>query len=230
MKKDYIPGPDGELKTWSANIKTLVAANFAAYGLTSGQSTLLTTKQGLYSTSYDAAVNPATRGTATVLAKTQARRDLVSYCRMLARIIQANPAVTVEMKQALGLTLHDVQPTPIPIPAESPTITIKSAVNRTVRIKLGDRQNPETRGKPAGAAGAAIFSFVGEEPPAGIDGWKFEGNITRTQFDVVFPDTVPSGATVWLTAFWFNPRHESSVATPPVSTNLPGGGVSAIAA
>ncbi len=37
-----------------------------------------------------------------------------------------------------------------------------------------------------------------------------------------FPSTVAAGATVWLTAFWFNPRKESGIACDPISANLPG--------
>jgi hypothetical protein len=45
--------------------------------------------------------------------------------------------------------------------------------------------------------------------------------------DVLFPATVASGATVWLSAFWFNPRKQPGPACDPVSANLPGGGAMA---
>jgi hypothetical protein len=41
--------------------------------------------------------------------------------------------------------------------------------------------------------------------------------------DVEFPADAANGATVWLTAFWFNPRAQSGPACQPISTNIPGG-------
>src|SRR5439155_14001590 len=114
-------------------------------------------------------------------------------------------------------------PSPIPAPASSPQIMIKSTIGNTIRIKLIDPANPTRRGKPPGVDGVSIFSFVGEEAPTDAAGWKFEGNTTRTTFDVTFPNTVAPGAKVWPTAFWFNPRALSGPACTPVGANIPGG-------
>ena len=65
----------------------------------------------------------------------------------------------------------------------------------------------------------------------GIDGiamhsrltWEltgFERNTTKARFEFTFRGEVPSGETVWLTAYWYNPRRETGPACEAVSTNI----------
>jgi hypothetical protein len=71
--------------------------------------------------------------------------------------------------------------------------------------------------------GAAVFTYVGATPPADTSDWTFVGNTARTSFDVELPATMPAGATMWITAFWFNPRKQSGPAATPTSVGNPGG-------
>jgi hypothetical protein len=54
--------------------------------------------------------------------------------------------------------------------------------------------------------------------------------MTKVVADVLFPDTVAGGSLVWITAIWANSRAQSGPAADPVSTNIAGGGVGAMAA
>lgn len=87
----------------------------------------------------------------------------------------------------------------------------------TVRIHNADTTK---RGKPAGCAGASVYSWTGETPPADINDWRFEGNTTRVKFTVDFVGNVTPFAKVWLTTAWFSPRQQVGPACTPVSTNL----------
>ena len=107
---------------------------------------------------------------------------------------------------------------------------MKSVRGRTASLRLHDAAQPTRRGKPLGVSGAAVFSYVGAAAPADLAAWTFEGNTSRTRVDVLFPTSVPAGATVWFTAYWFNERKQAGPACDAVSANLPGGSVSAIAA
>ena len=220
---DYVPSTDADLLAFSAQLSTKVTAGPVPLGVTAGIATILSGYQSAYATALAASTNPATRGQSTVFAKNQARVQLVSYIRHVAGQIQGTMTVTAQQKQDLGLTVRDVEPSPIPAPANAPGIMIKSTIGNTIRIKLIDTQNPTRRGKPDGVDGASVFSFVGETAPTDEAGWKFEGNTTLTTVDITFPSTVAPGAKVWVTAFWFNPRAESGPACTPVGANLPGG-------
>ena len=223
MPKDFIPSTDAGKLAWTSNYATLVSAGPIPLGLTAGIATLLATKQALFASTMAAAIDPSTRGKATVFAKNAARKDLIAYCRLTARTISGNMSVTNATRLALGLTVPQAVIGPIPVPATAPDIDVVSVIGRTVKLRLHDSTSGTKRGKPAGVAGASVFSFVGAAAPSDSTLWEFEGNVTRTTFDVVFADSVASGAQVWFTAFWYNPRANKGPGSPAVGTNIQGG-------
>lgn len=68
--------------------------------------------------------------------------------------------------------------------------------------------------------GGSVFTFVGNEAPADTAGWKFEGLVTKTKFDISFEQSTAAN-TVCVTANWCNERGRTGVACAPVSINLP---------
>jgi hypothetical protein len=224
---NFLPDRESDLLTWSVNFDTKITASPTDYGLTADQATAYGTLHSAFADAYQTANNPDTRSPSNIVAKDVAKDALINNARMLARIVQATPAVTPEQKSELGLTVRDVEPTPIPPPASWPKLEIVAVNGRTVQIRLSDLENPTRRGKPEGVSGATVLSFVGEEAPSDPGLYKFEGNTSRTTASVEFPITVAEGAKVWLTAFWFNNRKQSGPACEPVGTNLQIGGAMA---
>jgi hypothetical protein len=214
----FLPRTDAGLLAWSANFSALITATPTAYGLTSAIATAYTALHTAYATAL-AACDPGVRNKAAVLAKNDAREALKVQARFLAKLVQGTSTVTDSQKAELGLTVN-AMPSPIPPPSAAPALDIVSVVGRTVKIRLHDADNAGKRGKPAGVAGATVFSAVGDDAPVTEDGWKFEGNTTRTEIDVVFPNSVAAGAKVWLLAFWRNERDQSGPPCAPVSTNV----------
>jgi hypothetical protein len=226
MAFEFPPRREAELVTFSGNFKTKITAAPTTYGLTAAQATAYGTKHDAFVAAYTVAQDPETRSPVNVSAKNVAKVILIAELRLLAGVVQRFPGTTNPMRIELGLPPRDFEPTPVPPPSAAPLLEVKSVFGRTARIRLIDAANPTRRGKPLGVIGASVFSHVGATPPAELSAWKFEGNTGRTTVDVVFPSSVASGATVWLTAFWFNPRKQSGPACDPVSANLPGGSVS----
>jgi hypothetical protein len=64
----------------------------------------------------------------------------------------------------LGLTVVDEELTPVARPSDPPKLSLLPSFGRTVRVRLRDMSSPDRRGKPDGVAGAAVFSYVGEQP------------------------------------------------------------------
>jgi hypothetical protein len=215
---------NSELLTASADFHTAIAADFASLGLTSAQATAYGVVNTAFATAYGVATDPATRTSAAIEARNQARENLVTMAKQLSDNIINNPAVSNATLMELGLDPRRER-TPIPPPTTSPDIDIVSVVGRTVKIRLHSAGSSR-RGKPDGVNGVAIFSHAGATAPASINDWTFEGNSGKTIVDVVFPDTVAPGSLVWFTAFWFNNRKQSGPACDPVSINIAGGGVS----
>lgn len=226
MSDRFPPAREADLVTWAGVFGTKISSAPTTYGLTAAQATLYETTRSAFVASYTTANTPLTRSPANIALKDDAKAALIAQIRLLAGIVQSAPGTTNPMRIELGLPERHLEPTPVPPPAYSPLIEVKSVSGRTARIRLIDTANPTRRGRPAGVDGAAVFSHVGAAPAADISGWKFEGNTGRTTVEVTFPSTVAAGATVWLTAFWFNRSKQSGPACDPVSANLPGGSVS----
>ena len=220
---DFIPSRESELVTWSTNFDKLITANPVIYGLDLAQAAAYAALHAAFVAAYQTASDPSTRTPSSIVSKNDAKDALIASARDLAGIAQNFPGITDVLRSDLGITVPDTEPTPIPAPSDPPGLDIVSAVARTVRLRLHDFNSSTSRGKPDGVAGAAVFSFVGDPAPVELEDWKFEGNTTRTSFDVEFDPEVPNGSMVWLTAFWFNPRAQSGPAAQPVSTNIPGG-------
>ena len=109
-------------------------------------------------------------------------------------------------------------PRPVPAPTTPPDLSIISTFGRTIKIRLRDQDNPNSRGKPDGVQGATIIYHVGDSVPSDPAQWTFAMNVSRVVFDVELPASIPSASKVWVTAFWFNARKESSPAASPENT------------
>jgi hypothetical protein len=63
------------------------------------------------------------------------------------------------------------------------------------------------------ATGALVYTFVGEQPPGGIEGWTWRGPITRDSAVIPF-DGAAAGTKVWFAAQWFNSKGVGPGCTP----------------
>jgi len=171
--------------------------------------------------------DPLTRGKRTVFLKNEAKKQLVKLTRELARQINNTLSVTDQQRQELGLTIRKVEPTPVPVPSGKPKIEVIKIDGHRVTLRLSDVEKPKSLAKPAGTAGASVFSFVGVSPPGDFQNWTFESNVTRpSETTLSFDQSLALGTQVWFTAFWYNPRGQSGPATNPVSTLIQFGGLS----
>ncbi len=216
--RGFLPQTDAALLAWSLNFSTKVTATPTAYGLTAAQATAYQALHDAFASAL-AACDPAIRNKPAVATKNDARLALKDDARLLARLVQGTASVTDAQKLELGLNVR-AAPSPIPAPSQAPGIDILGIAGRTVSIRLhGDAVLK--RAKPPGCKGASVFSFAGgASAPTDPSVYKFEGNTTRTVFDVVVPDSVEPGTTVYITAMWWNERAESGPAATPVAVTV----------
>lgn len=216
----FLPTREAELALWSTNYNNLIAVNFASYGLTLQMSQDYTTKHDDFIALLQVASDGSTATPSAIVNKNIAKRELIAEARKLARIIQANPAVTDGQRSDLGLTVRDVDPTPVPAPQFAPVMDVVSRSGWNVTVRVHDSQSDAL--KPAGVLGVTVFSYVGETAPVNIGDWKYHGMQTRTTVSVEFPTELAPGTKVWLTAFWYNRRGESGPGSPPMSALIAG--------
>ena len=104
-KKDFVPGKDGELLTYGQNFDNYATANTAALGLLPADLTPLTAAQTPFQDAYLALLPAQAAAKAAKEARDDARRDYVAAIRRVARKVQANPNVTNEQRENLGITV-----------------------------------------------------------------------------------------------------------------------------
>lgn len=227
MATSYLPRTDSGLDDWAQNFATQITSTMdpTTIGLTLDEASAYAALQADYTAKLLASVEPATRGPATVLAKNLAKKALIASSRKLAMAATNHVGTTDVQRQALGLTIKDVDPTPVPVPEFAPQLDMVSVQGRRVTLRLRNSVNGERR-KPTGVQGATLVSYVGESLPESIRDWSFEANTTRTDVELVFEDSVPMGTKVWVAAFWYNRRGESGPACSPVSLHLGFGAMS----
>ena len=125
--------------------------------------------------------------------KHTARTNLKNAASLLANKVYSDADVTDAQKVSLGMPPRNA-PMPIPAPSSAPGIEILSTNGWTVKVRLTNTQSGAGRGKPAGIFGAAVFTYVGANPPGDLSEYQFEGNTGKVVVDVTLPSTVPAGA------------------------------------
>src|SRR5687768_14891657 len=130
-----IPHTDSALVDWSTNANTRLTAAPATYGTTAAVATQYDTLHDAFVLAYNnvvAARESGTRSSSLVAIKDSAKLALLNFARPLYKTIQANTSVTASAKIELGVVVPDVQPTPLPPPADAPGIDILSTAGNTV--------------------------------------------------------------------------------------------------
>jgi hypothetical protein len=217
MARDFFPRRDADVVPWSANFRTrILDPKYTVDPQTAAEYALL---DDAFAEAYHASQAPGTRTPVAVQRKDGARRALEDEARRLCHILRATRSVTREMRVELGMGPGRAKKTRIDAPATAPLVTIHGVVQGTVEVRLRDRESFGYR-KGNGVAGAAVFTYVGENPPGGRSGWKFERNSTRTRLRITFGPEHRPGAKVWVCACWLNPRGMEGPMSNAAWTNI----------
>ncbi|MEX0774167.1 MAG: hypothetical protein WD042_00490 [Phycisphaeraceae bacterium] len=223
-----IPLKDELLVQFSANFNTRINATPETFALTEAQATAYAALHDPFADSYSAMMAARAEGTRSqsqTATKDATKAALVAYARGLYAFVQASTSVRDADRILLGVYVRRARHSRIAAPTASPRMGVMSAVARTVRVGIYDSESSTSRGKPAGAVGAFVYSYVGEKAPLDPTHWQFQGAATKASYRVVFPDSVASGARVWLCAAWVNRRGEVGPVNTPIYTHVPGGAV-----
>ena len=216
----YQPRREADLLAWSSQFDTKITTTPTVFGLTAAQATAYNALHAAFASSYALAIDPDTNSKANIAAKNLAKEALTNGpggARQLVNIIQEFPGTTDAMRAELAIRIRDTDPTPQPIPVEAPVLTVLSQVGRVVQVRLIDAKEGESRGKPAGVAGATVLICAAEEAPLDPAAWSFCVNTTKTLVDIELVPSIAAGAKVWLIAFWRNRKDQAGPASVPVS-------------
>ncbi|MFT3785915.1 MAG: hypothetical protein QM770_07095 [Tepidisphaeraceae bacterium] len=223
MRQSYFPVKDSDLLGWAQAFVGQVTSDPDRYGVPASMAAALQDAFTGFEQALSIASAAITRTVPAVTAKNAAREALKAVTRQVVSIINGQPGVTDAMRQDLRLTVPKTTRTPVPPPKSTPVVTFGNVRCRTVSVRLLD--TTPRRGRPPGTTGAAVFTFVGDDPPESVRQWSFWRNVTTPAFEMTFDDSLPSGTTVWVCAYWFNRRQQPGPMSKPECTLLQGGAV-----
>jgi hypothetical protein len=220
MANDWIAKTEAARVAQAQDFSTKISATPAAFGLLAGDATQLASDVLAWSAAYELATDPATRTKVVVQDKSTKEAIGIARMRSYGKRITANLSVTDAQKVALGLNVRNPHPTPRPAPATRPVLSVVSTSGQTLRIRMTDELTPTKKAKPPFVTDAEVFYFIGENPPADLVLWHYEGQATRSVFDLTLPGTLATGTKVWIAARWTNGRGEAGAVSTPVSAVL----------
>lgn len=225
MPRNFYFGKDASIVAGSATFAAVLAENPTSFGCTAAQSTAFSALDVLLQNAYASAIDPSTRTPVAIEAKNIALHNMRVSAINLARIIYSTPTVDNAQLMSLGL-LPRTSPTPRTLPGTPPILEVTSVSSRLVNVRIhGDE--PDRRGLPFGANGVNIYSFVGPAAPTNPREYHYEGTATRATTQILFPDTVASGALIWLSGCWMGAGGRTSIGSTPISFTLQGGAIPA---
>ena len=166
---------------------------------------------------YGAATNPGTRTPVNVQTKNNLRKSMTATVRRLVKVVQAWPEMTDTKRRLLGISVPDVDPSPVPVPGGVPLLEVVSVQGRILNVVLRE-EGSTGRAKPAKVRCAYLYTYVGEAEPTSFGVFTFYAEATRTNPQVVMPESVLPGTKVWLSACWVNGKGEAGSACMPVAT------------
>ena len=221
MSTDFLPRRNADLLAWAQRASTYITANAVLLGLTPAMATQLATLLAAFAAALSASENPATDSRTASINLATTKATLIAEIRALVRIIQANPAVTPQMKSDLDITIRDQVKTPISAPTTKPVVSQRAIDSRSLTVLIVDEATPLKKAKPFGVDGAEIWAWVaptagaGAQPPADLTDWRFIAVAKRSQYTVSFR-AEDAGKQAYVCAKWLGSRGE----TGPTSAQL----------
>jgi hypothetical protein len=136
MSTDYLPTGDSALLVWTQNFITYATDNAVRMGIDEAVIAPLTPLMIAFSVALAKTKEP-NRGKVDTENKNKTRAVLKSADRAFVKAyILYNPKVTDADKLALGVHVHDTEPTHIPTPDVRPVVTVHATGDGTILVEV----------------------------------------------------------------------------------------------
>lgn len=212
MATNYIPSTDSGLVDWGDNFATLITADPPRYGLDTTAALAIQSAQDTYAAAFALGgsigrvpVNPTARSPVTVAAKDAAKVAARTLFRTYAAQIRLNPGVTNDDKIALGLNLPNNNPSPIPVPASWPVLSVLSGGPLSLTLKYHDSTIGVGKAKAAGVLQMQLVATPSATPIASPDGQPIRFLVTKVPQLLVF-DSGDGDKTAYMWGRWVTRR------------------------
>jgi hypothetical protein len=217
---DFLPRKEAKFYAWVATFFSYLVVNLQRFGIAEDVILPLQSLRDDFVAKYAAALAPATRTKAAVLAKNNAMSALKAALRAFIReFLTFNHLVTDVDRDNLGLPIHKTTHTPISVPVTYPVITVDSSVIRVLRIFFRDVEG-SGRAKPFGVHGPELKWGFSETPVINPDELPNSTFSTRSPFRLQVRGE-DRGRTVWFCMRWENTKGEKGPWSEIVSAIVP---------
>jgi hypothetical protein len=211
---------DATLVSWTQNFIRHTQPMPADFGLTVNQVDSLAELLNNMEEIVDLCSDPATATRPAFETKRTEKAALVQACQSLIKIVQAFPALTNTQRVDLQINVADRSPSRRPIPTERATIEIAKVTFRTVSVIA--RTEEGRAAKPPLTQSIEVFTYVGDMLPTSMEDWRLTRSVSRSRFEIEFPQSPPAGQTVFIAVAYQNASGMGPM-SQPIQTNLPGG-------
>ncbi|MDR1126568.1 MAG: hypothetical protein LBL06_00405 [Treponema sp.] len=195
-----IPTTENYYVDWSANLIAVSILHKTELGLPEGKLTELQTLHNEVKVLHELC-QTATYTKLDMQAKNEKKKQLIHLEEVFIRNnLQNNDAMTDNLREALGIPIHDTKPTPVPAPEGIPEIEIETPHPRTVQIKFRD-EHAARWGKPEHVHGLECVWELAEEPPAKVSDLLHSDFATKNPLELVFEED-QRGKKVYFAARW----------------------------
>ena len=127
---DYVPSEDLQFKEFGENFVKVATVKMLELGLSQAQVDQLTTYQADFDTALDQHIDAQLAAKTATGLKNDTRKLYEKDIRNTATFVQGNPAVTNELKQDLGLPIHDTTPSVV-VPVQAADLTAEGTQSGT---------------------------------------------------------------------------------------------------
>lgn len=223
MPQDYIPRDDPGFDGFQSAFRIYVNANLANLGLTGLDADVIAMNaEGTsWDTEYPAHLSAQNAATGAKQTKDNRHGAYEIVLRRLAQRLQESAAVSDAELAAMGLTIRDLEPSPIPDPTSRPVGTADTSQRLQIGLSWTDEGTPASKAKPFGVVGANIFMKLGGPPPTDLSQCEFIGFATRTPFTEQF-DGTQANQTAHFILQWVGTRGGGGPISETVSATVPG--------
>lgn len=201
----YLPASDPDFDAWQANFMSYANSHLAQLGLMLGDLIVANTRQLTWNGAYAANVAARNAAQAATQNKDAARATLESAIRALTQRLQASAAVDDAERAALGITVPDRTPSPVPVPTTRPVVKIDTSQRLQHTIHFADETTPTSVRKPKGVAAVEIWTKTGGPPPADVSQLVFLATDTRSPYLTVYEGD-HGGAAAHYMLRWINTK------------------------
>lgn len=224
----FLPLSDAALLNWLNNASSVLTASPATYGSNLEAAATFAAVVTAYADAYATANEVSTRTKVTVADKDSARKAAKEAARQMASVAYGQAGITAGQLTAIGLTVKDTTPSPVPVPTTIPNVTLMLTGPQTMRVLARDPASETSRAKPAGVRQIMVQVYEstgGTTPPSDLSQWPGATPYGRTTIDLYFAEMIET-TDVWVSCYWMNSRNERGPSSEPMSLRLPGLGMS----